>query len=681
MPSIVYHLIFYLLSLSSVMASSSSIDSKKRERPSLKQVLSPKYVRTLLRCGTKTGMCTALSTLQEAGLLETGDSVRKMRRMLEDATVQHGREVTPYGTVIQQVDLRIPGIAPWEYCHPLAYLRYVSGLNNAFGEVMQSCIEPGKPLTVILYMDELCPGNPFRPEKGRKLVGIYWCILEWPDWILRRSAMWPVLGVILSATVESMEGGISAFYARILELCFTDGAHTMLNGVQLVCNGKAFSVTFAYGGLLADEDCLKKVHGYKGAQGTKPCMDCANLMNVQNRALVPAGAVHISTSTLEGIEFNKNEDIWEIADVLQESVDRRQNIKKMETSRGVKYVPHGLLFNIALRKIHRPIDHYLRDWMHMLVSNGTANAQTHALGKALKKVKVPTSVLQTYSTEYTLPAKYGKVSKEWTVAARFSGTDFSSFASPMLTLAPIIGAFLVDHMAPLGGFEPHIECWLLLVDILGFLTCGSTHAMQNIDLLVDSIAKHHKLYDELYPSTIKPKWHHMLHLPSQYAAMKKIISCFVTERKHRSLKRAALYVFRYLEHTSLADLVTQQCEQILDGRSLFQREFLVHPSTIEVRGQSIQRASAACLECGNIHARDIVYVKGGQLARVTGFWQYEAGLLTDQCTESEKVGEHTYRDSAAVVFVASHTIIGAVAYRGKDDGELRVLLPFIARFH
>ena len=101
--------------------------------------------------------------------------------------------------------------------------------------------------------------------------------------------MWPVLGVVLSATVDKMEGGISAFYARILEICFTDGNHTMLNGVQLLCNGTAFAVTFAYGGLLADEDCLKKVHGYKGAQGLKPCMDCSNLLKVQNGALVPAG--------------------------------------------------------------------------------------------------------------------------------------------------------------------------------------------------------------------------------------------------------------------------------------------------------------------------------------------------------------------------------------------------------
>lgn len=188
MPSIVFHLLFYLLALSSAMASSSSKDGKKRSRQSLKELLPAKDVRTLLRCGTKTGMCNALATLQSAGLLCTDDSVRKLRRTLEEATVQHGRQMTPYGTVIQQVDLRIPGIGPWEYCNPLAYLRYISGLNDDFGEVMKSCIEPGKPLTVILYMDELCPGNPYRPEKGRKLQGIYWCIREWPDWILRRSA-------------------------------------------------------------------------------------------------------------------------------------------------------------------------------------------------------------------------------------------------------------------------------------------------------------------------------------------------------------------------------------------------------------------------------------------------------------------------------------------------------------
>ena len=87
--------------------------------------------------------------------------------------MQQGRSVTPYGTVIQQVDFGIPGVGPWEYCNPLAYLWYIRTLNNAFGKVMKSCIVFGQTLTKILYMDELCPGNPFRPETGRKLQGVY----------------------------------------------------------------------------------------------------------------------------------------------------------------------------------------------------------------------------------------------------------------------------------------------------------------------------------------------------------------------------------------------------------------------------------------------------------------------------------------------------------------------------
>ena len=118
-----------------------------------------------------------------------------------------------------------------------------------------------------------------------------------------------MFGVIRSATVDKMPGGISAFYAKILDMCFLSGSHTMQHGAQLVCNGESFHVNFKYGGLLADEDCLKKVHNYKGAQGIKPCMNCGNLLKVKNRAFLPASLTHIDAATLADIDFNKNEDI------------------------------------------------------------------------------------------------------------------------------------------------------------------------------------------------------------------------------------------------------------------------------------------------------------------------------------------------------------------------------------
>lgn len=56
----------------------------------------------------------------------------------------------------------------------------------------------------------------------------------------------------------------------------------------------------------------------------------------------------------------------------------------------------------------------------------------------------------------------------------------------------------------------------------------------------------------------------------------------VTERKHRLVKAAALFVFRSLEHTTLAHILNAQCEQVIEGHSLFQKRFLVRPSHLDI---------------------------------------------------------------------------------------------------
>ena len=96
--------------------------------------------------------------------------------------------------------------------------------------------------------------------------------------------------------------------------------------------------------------------------------------------------------------------------------------------------------------------------------------------------------------------------------------------------------------------------------------------------------------------------------------------------------------------------------------------------------QSLTRSSIAVLECGNIHARDVIYVDGGQLARIAGFWRAESGVITAHCTACEHVGGYKYRDSETVIFVKSESIIDAVAYRKLLGGEFRVVLPFLARY-
>ena len=119
------------------------------------------------------------------------------------------------------MDMPIAKLPRWQYAHPLALLHYLSVIGPKFGELMYRCIVPGVPLRIILYIDEICPGNPLRPEKSRTLQAIYWAFLDWPQLLLQRTAAWPAFGAIRSTLVsEYLPGGVAALMKSILLLFF-----------------------------------------------------------------------------------------------------------------------------------------------------------------------------------------------------------------------------------------------------------------------------------------------------------------------------------------------------------------------------------------------------------------------------------------------------------------------------
>ena len=181
---------------------------------------------------------------------------------------EHANTNTPYGRVVQQIDLPVPDLPQWEYCNPLAYMYHVSTLSDDFCRVMTDCLQPQEPAHIILYIDEVVPGNPFRPKRSRTIQCIYWMVEQWPEWLIGRSAAWPILGVLRSTFLDSYPGGISGFFAKILRIMFMDENSfaqsviiTRREGPQLLLRGE-------YHGTIADEKALKEIHGYKGASGS-----------------------------------------------------------------------------------------------------------------------------------------------------------------------------------------------------------------------------------------------------------------------------------------------------------------------------------------------------------------------------------------------------------------------------
>ena len=143
--------------------------------------------------------------------------------------------------------------------------------------MMYDCCSPGRPLRLVLYADEMNPGNPWRPEKSRTLQCIYWAFVDWPSHGLSRTFTWPVLCTIRSTIVNKIPGGMSYICRMILRIFFPEEGHSIARGIMLSFQGATFLVTAVFGGFLCDLKGHKENLEWKGTGGNVVCTSCSNV--------------------------------------------------------------------------------------------------------------------------------------------------------------------------------------------------------------------------------------------------------------------------------------------------------------------------------------------------------------------------------------------------------------------
>jgi hypothetical protein len=183
---------------------------------------------------------------------------------------------------------------------------------------------------------------------------------------------------------------------------------------------------------------LKRVS--ENPTGTRFCLDCANFVLSQDDGDLPTGIHGLHAKTLDDAVRHTNESVWEMCERLQYLAHNHhsEELKLREQLYGLKYIEDGLLYCRELRSIFRPVDHSIRDWMHMIVNGGVGNTQCASLIHELGEHGIPLSVTQAFLLECILPKKYGKVSSAWLNHARVKEETLSSFASIMLSVIPIL---------------------------------------------------------------------------------------------------------------------------------------------------------------------------------------------------------------------------------------------------
>ena len=627
---------------------------------------------------TRTALAKILSTLHKEGALHgtLGEGAERTIRSHIQYAIEDGAQAnTPYGPLIVSMNTGPADVPDLEYVNPLAYLHVMCARSESFFELFKC--KQGVDRKVVIYIDEICPGNPLRPDKSRTTQAVYWTIADFPGNILVQSGMWFLFSVVRTKIMCTLPGSVSGYMRNVLKIFFGNGAFNFQRGVILSHGDRSVLMRGCFSGFIADEKALKEIFSLKGASGSKPCMKCQNVSHrMKPSDRVGTSLVSIACRQPHLLHYHTNDSIYQIVDELRrrKPLSTVAEMARLEQIFGIHYDEDSLLFDDELRGIVKPVDHYVRDWMHTMVSHGLVGTQVARLLARLKANGIRSESVGEYARQFHLPKVRGKVQADWFAEHRVCADHLRTFASEQLNMLPIIQAFLEDVVMPTGTLTDHITCFTMLHRIVQVFALGPLGAMRYVDTLPQLIIDHGVLYDKLYPTMVKPKFHQLLHIPEDMQSLGALLSCFPTERKHRTVKSSALHIFRHFEHTVLRDLVNQQLIKIGDD-SFYTDISLVNAQRCDI-GEGVSRSTVATLPCGGVHAGDIVVCTSQNVVEVTGFWQQEDNVVI-QGLLLQKMCDGTWSKLSQVSFIEASCIVSPVAWAELRKGCYRLCLPTV----
>ena len=286
-------------------------------------------------------------------------------------------------------------------------------------------------------------------------------------------------------------------------------------------------------------------------------------------------------------------------------------------------------------------------------------------------------MVQRFMLQCVLPKQRGKPHPQWLNEARLKATTVKSFASTMLSVISTMAMFL-DHFPEVARHLPeHVKCYKLLYDIVWHLRVDAG-IVNRLPLLRSIIAEHHRLWAALYPMSAKPKLHHLQHVLDMVETIGKVVACFTCERKHRSVKRSAVNVYRHFEHTTIVDMLNTMATELRE-HDIFAEQCLIRRKRVVTVGPHDVNTASSCLcHCGELHASDIIVFSSGHVGRATSFWKdpdSTSHLVQFKLFVRHTAGVDVFIDTGRVMFSPLADVMDAVMHLPMTDGKIRVAMP------
>lgn len=228
---------------------------------------------------------------------------------------------TEFGKVHHNIELPLEagGTFAWKVCRMDRLLLYFATESAEFRASLVRALDNAgpRPLSCILYLDEIVPGNILRPDNRRKFWAIYVSFEELGRERLFLEQYWLPLAVLRSSIVGDVAGGLSNCFRLLVRSLLLDPLAAASAGFALDLGGGARLIRLRISSVVGDEAALKSVWNSKGAAGTRPCFFCGNCVSMSSQlAAQSPDLIDISCSDPSLFQLCEDADVWSAYDHL-----------------------------------------------------------------------------------------------------------------------------------------------------------------------------------------------------------------------------------------------------------------------------------------------------------------------------------------------------------------------------
>lgn len=469
---------------------------------------------------------------------------------------------TPYGSIVGSLDVLLAdddGGAELPFLNPIAVLSYLFTHCIAFSTLVLSTLGKREstfenPWNLVVYTDDITPGNVLAVRLKRKVMGMYVSFLEFGYAVLANENAWLCVAIIHVDTLNGLCSGLSQFVSKFLERVFT-GPFSLSNaGVALKRGNEAMIRIFArLGCIVQDGLAHKQTWHTKGDGGTKFCLLCRNVFDRKSGVGDDPddetdSLLMCSVTSVDQLDIATSEDIFYAARRLEfmQSREGLAEFGRREQALGFRHQPSSILLNRSLDGILNPSEQFCEDWMHGLFVGGAWNTCTFVLFKFLQLNGMPDAcdVFFAWLQNWRWPSRVNstglaEVFAPKNVKKSTQGKSIKCQAGSGLSLYPVIACWLRIIVVPSGAFNDACETYLALAQVIdlivsiprGFVTVRQLRQAEERFL---SLFKR-----EFGAEWMHPKFHWIIHYHRFYKQFRILPSCFTHERKHRVVRRYA----------------------------------------------------------------------------------------------------------------------------------------------